>query len=78
MAKKRDYQRLRGGGYEAGDVERVQAAIARLREARALLLAAGAVRTARRVRAALSSAAGAERAAYGRRNRAEYRAVANG
>jgi len=69
MPKTPLYKLLRDGGYETGDVERVQEAIDCLKRARTLLIGAGAVKSARRVRAALSSAAGAERAAYGRLNR---------
>lgn len=48
---------------------KVQRAIELLRAARAQLLDAGAPKTAARVRAALSSALGAERAANGRETR---------
>lgn len=54
-----------------GDVYRIEDGIAMLRAALVQFQKGGAVRTSARVRLALSSAAGALRAAEGRRARAE-------
>jgi hypothetical protein len=51
--------------YKAGDLEKIQEAIKKLREARELLKSAGAAKSATRVRRALKSAEGAERHADG-------------
>jgi len=50
----------------------VQNAISKLREARELLKAAGAMQAANKVRHALKSAEGAERHAYGKRTRLDH------
>jgi len=67
------YQLLRDGRYEHGDEGFIQKGMELLRDAITMFEAGGAPKTAKRVRFALSSAYGARRNVYYRRNAWEDR-----